>query len=170
MKRVFAMLCLSMLSAAAFAGHHHGGGNGSVVTWRSIVGVITAPNVDNPVGIIDSGTFPWSARSGRASVNLSTGTASFEVEGLVINGATFSGTAGPITEVTGTLVCNPDDPAPMILDTTAVELDPQGDASFFGRIDNIPDSCVNPLFLVRIATPAGAAGRWIATGAERVVG
>jgi len=30
-------------------------------------------------------------------------------------------------------------------------------------------NCANPLFLIRIATPAGAAGRWIATAAERFI-
>jgi len=166
MKKVCAMLSLVLLTSASFA---HA--TDLVVDWGSIVGVITAPNVNNPVGTINSGTFPWSTRSGRAGVNLSTGAAFFAVEGLVINGgAALSGTPGPVTQVIGTLVCNSGDPTPTILDTPAVRLDKQGDAFFSGRIDGIPASCVNPLFLVRIATPAGAAGLWIATGAERSVG
>jgi hypothetical protein len=34
------------------------------VRFERIVGVITALNVDNPVGNIHSGTFPWTTRSG----------------------------------------------------------------------------------------------------------
>ena len=154
------------------------------VHWRSIVGVITAPddpstpaaeNINNPVGNIASGTFPWSVRSGRARVNLSTGAAHFEVQGLVINGQIFSGTPGPVTEVTGTLVCNAGEQSEAALDTSDVPIDGTGDAQFSGTIENIPATCANPLFLVRIATianpqnPNGARGFWIATGAERSI-
>lgn len=173
MKQVCAVLCLLLSASAAFADDRHQAGDpyhgndGSVVRWRSIVGVITAPNVNNPVGTINSGTFAWSARGGRARVNLSTGAASFEVDGLVINGSTFSGTAGPISEVTGTLVCTLADQNLLVRDTPPVPLSERGDARFHGQIGDIPSSCNNPLFLIRIATPAGAAGRWIATGADR---
>lgn len=165
MKRMLALLAVLCSTTAAFA-HHH---DDTVVRWRSIVGVITARNVDNPVGNISSGTFAWQARSGRASVNLSTGAASFEVEGLTINGSVFSGTPGPIDAVTGTLVCNAGDlDTQTVLDTPSVPLNIHGDARFNGNIAGVPASCGNPIFLVRIATPAtGAVGRWIATGAER---
>ena len=154
------------------------------VRWKSIVGVITAPddvttaaaeNINNPVGNVDSGTFPWSVRAGRARVNLATGMASFMVRGLVINGQSFSGTPGPVNAVTGTLVCNSGDQTEVALDTSDVPLDGQGRAVFSGKIDNIPATCSNPLFLVRIATianpqnPNGARGFWIATGSERSI-
>src|SRR5262245_43596621 len=57
------------------------------VRWKNIVGVITAPddlttdaaeNINNPVGNVDSGTFPWSVRSGHARVNFDTGRVEFE--------------------------------------------------------------------------------------------
>src|SRR5262249_11643997 len=99
--------------------------------------------------------------------NLSTGTASFEVKGLVINGTIFSGTPGPVSAVTGTLVCNAGDSAEAAIDTVPVPLNAQGDASFSGHIENIPATCNNPLFLIRIAVPVGAKGFWIATGVER---
>jgi hypothetical protein len=51
-----------------------------------------------------------------------------------------------------------------------VALDAQGDAHFTGTIANIPNPCDNPIFLIRIAVPVGAAGRWIATGADRIGG
>jgi hypothetical protein len=172
MKKLSVALCLLVFASTSFAqpydGPHRGYG-GSFVRWKSIVGVITAQGVDNPVSSnIHSGTFAWSARRGNASVSLTTGAAFFEVEGLVINGTMFSGTPGPITSVTGTLVCNAGDPSQEVaLDTNEVPLDAQGNAVFLGFIQNIPYACGNPLFLIRIANPAGAAGRWIATGAER---
>ena len=140
------------------------------VRWQSLFGVTTAVNVSNPVGTIDSGTFAWSALGGRASVDLRTGATSFVVDGLVINGTIFSGTPGPVTAVTGTLVCNAGDPEQTALDTRAVSLSSRGDAAFVGHLENIPSSCGNPLFLIRIAIPTGAAGRWIATGADRLIG
>ena len=165
-KKVCAVLCAVLsvlLLTSAFAGSN------SIVRWNQIVGVITALNVDNPVGSISAGTFPWSAGSGHAHVDLSTGQTSFQVEGLVINGTVFSGTTGPITAVEGTLVCNPG-PAQTVQDTASVPFEVQGDANFTGTIGKIPNPCDNPIFLIRIAAPVGAAGRWIATGADRTGG
>jgi len=81
-----------------------------------------------------------------------------------------SGTPGPVTAITGTLVCGAGTGIQSIHDTTPVSLNAHGDAHFSGQIAGVPLSCANPVFLLRIATPAGAAGRWIATGAERFVG
>ena len=179
MKKVCAVL-LAVLSvsllASAFAGPHKGrlaisGGEANVVRWDGIDGVITALNVDNPVGNIHSGTFPWSAGSGQALVNLKTGATSFQVEGLVINGAIFSGTPGPITMVTGTLVCDAGTPTETAFDTPSVPLDAQGDANFSGQLSGVPTTgCGNPIFLIRIADLPGATGLWIATGADRIGG
>jgi len=141
---------------------------GESVRWNGMVGVITAPAVDNPVSGIHAGAGPWSVRSGRARVNLATGAAFFDVDGLVLNGGNSSGTPGPVTAVVGTLVCNPG-ATPVILDSAPVALNARGDAQFAGQMSGIPSTCNNPLFLIRIAAPAGAAGRWIATGTERVV-
>ena len=79
-------------------------------------------------------------------------------------------TPGPVSAVVGTLVCNPGTQTVAILDTTSVTLNVRGDAEFSGLLQNIPVTCANPLFLVRIAAPAGAAGRWIGTGTERLIG
>jgi glycine cleavage system aminomethyltransferase T len=82
MKKECAVLCAVLsvlLLVSAFAGEDN------VVRWARIVGVITTLNVDNPVGNISSGTFSWTTRRGIASVNLATGAASWEVDGLVIN-------------------------------------------------------------------------------------
>jgi hypothetical protein len=60
----------------------------TVVRWNTIVGVITALNVDNPVAgtSIHSGTLPWTTLGGKARVNLTTGAVMFDVDGLVLNG------------------------------------------------------------------------------------
>jgi hypothetical protein len=163
MKKVSAVLCavLSVLFlASAFAGEDN------FVRWDRIVGVITALNVDNPVGNIHSGTFPWTTRSGLARVDLTTGAVNWEVDGLNINGAVFSGTPGPITAVRGTLVCNAGGNQ-TVFDTAQVPLSVHGDAQFSGHfIGGAPGTCGNPIFLIRIVVPASAAGRWIATGAN----
>jgi hypothetical protein len=167
MKKVLAVLLpLTLCAAVAFA---HGYDD-SIVRWHNIVGVITSPGVDAPVGNIHAGATAWTMRSGHASVDLSNGATFFEVEGLNINSTTSTGTTGPISAVTGTLVCNNADRSQTNLDTASVSLSAQGDAHFSGRIDGVPATCGNPLFLIRIATPAGAAGRWIATGTERFIG
>ena len=166
MKRVCAMLFLLLGASAAFAQ-----GTSNVVRWQSMAGVITAQGVDNPVSKnIHSGTFAWTVRSGSASVNLATGATQFHVEGLNINGAAFSGTPGPIPAVTGTLVCNAGTTTEVALNTAAANLDAQGDTQFRGHIANIPATCSNPLFLLRIARLPGANGLWIATGAVRSIG
>src|SRR6266849_9721748 len=164
---IAAAIAISLTATAARAD------DDAIVRWKNIVGVITEKNVSNMVANIDSGTFAWSVRSGHARVDLMTGHAAFEVEGLAINGAQFSGTPGPM----GTLVCNAVDAtqntpgSSKIANTRSVPLNAQGDAEFSGTIQNIPSPCNNPLFLVRNATQAtGNVGRWIATGTERTIG
>lgn len=167
MKKICLMLFMLLLPSAAFAQ----GRNDEAVRWKTIVGVITAQGVNNPVSQnINSGTFAWSARSGHARVNLATGTAAFEVEGLVINGTSFSGTPGPITSITGTLVCSAGTDQEFTQDTEPVALSAEGNAKFSGQLANGPIACENPLFLIRIFAPQGAQGRWIATGAQRFFG
>ena len=168
MRSVFAGLLTLAMASSAMA---------SQVRWHDVVGVITAQNVDNPVcatnqgnctgTVIDSGTFAWSARSGRARLNTDTRSASFEVDGLVINGTQFSGTPGPVSQVEGTFVCNLGGAGEAVIDTPPVALDRRGDAEFSGHLSGIPANCGNPLFLIRIVNPAGALGRWIATGVDR---
>ena|SRR6185369_946997 len=177
MKKLVLMLSLLVFAATSFAQNKHRNDD-NVVSWKNIVGVITALNVDNPVNngnandpnAIHSGTFPWSVRRGSVSVDLASGSTSFFVEGLSINGAQFSGTPGPITSVVGTLVCNPGQPNQAAIDTDAVSLSGQGRARFLGQLAGIPNQCTNPLFLIRIAGLPGANGLWIATGTERSFG
>jgi hypothetical protein len=173
----FTLLCAG--SALADASYD----NEAVVGWRNIVGVITAPGIDNPVAVISddqnnvvskvsSGTSPWTTRTGTARVDLTTGHIEFSVRGLVLVGGNATGTAGPINQVTGTLVCNPgstDQTQPQaILDSRPVTLSPNGNASLSGQLlTAVPSPCTGPLFLIRIGPAFGGfAGRWLATGVE----
>jgi hypothetical protein len=169
MKKIFAMLFMLLSASASFAQH----GDDAVVRWKSILGVIATQQDTNPVSNnIDSGTFAWTTAGGHARVNLATGAAAFTVEGLVINGSQFSGTPGPITSVTGTLVCNAGIPGQeFTVDSPPVDLSPLGNARFSGSLSDGPiSSCGNPLFLIRIFNIPPARGRWIATGAQRFFG
>jgi hypothetical protein len=160
---VLKKVCLLSLTlcAAAFAQ------GDTVVRWRGIEGVITAPGVDNPVGQIHSGAGPWTTREGSARVNLDTGEGSFEVEGLVLNGGNASGTPGPVNSVVGTVVCNPGSPSGTVeaaIDTPAASLSVTGNAELSFDI-SVPPVCNNPVFLIRVAS-----GRWIATGTTPATG
>src|SRR5262245_50189328 len=164
MNKAVAVL-VALLSSGAFAAAYD---NDSVVRWNGIAGVITAPGVDNPVAVvtdetgnvisaIHSGTLPWVTRRGSARVDLNTGSVAFSVNGLVLNGGNATGTAGPINQVTGTLVCNPgsaDATKPqIILDTPPVKLSARGNASFIGELTSantgdaaVPSPCEGPQF------------------------
>ena len=169
MKELFLTLLLAVTAVSAFAQ------NNVVVRWNQIAGVITAPGIDNPVGgttdasgnkinQIHAGAGPWTTRDGSARVNLATGEGSFDVDGLVLNGSSASGTPGPINSVVGTLVCNPGTAAQAILDTPATHLSPKGNADLSFRL-NVPAECASPVFLICIPQ---AGLRWIATGTRPV--
>ena len=155
MKKV--SLLLLTLCAGAFAQ------SDTVVRWRGIEGVITAPGVDNPVGQIHSGAGPWTTHDGSARINLNTGEGFFEVEGLVLNGGNSSGTPGAVKSVVGTLVCNPGNAGggtETAIDTPATSLSNEGNAELAFRL-TVPVVCNNPVFLIRVP-----AGKWIATGTK----
>jgi hypothetical protein len=167
MKKLIIMLAALPLAGAVFAS----GADDATVQWRGLAGVITSQGVDNPISAnISSGTFAWTARDGHAQVDLRAGAFSFSVDGLVINGTPFSGTPGPVTAVTGTLVCDPGTANEAVYDSPTVALSGKGNARFSGSLPSGLVECTNPLFLVRIAAPVAAAGRWIATGTQRVAG
>ncbi len=156
--KVCSLLLLAFSASAAFAQ------DATVVRWQKINGVITAPGVNNPVGGIASGALPWTTNGGTARVNFRTGSVFFFVDGLVLGGGNAVGTTGPVTTVTGTLVCNAGSTSgagQQVLDTPAVALSPEGDAQFSGVFSSIP-TCTKPLFLIR------AGGKWIAAGAVPV--
>lgn len=184
MKKALALAVTVLCGGAVLAAQND---QGSIVNWRNIVGVITAPGIDNPVGgttdnygnvvgQIHSGTLPWTTRTGSARVDLTTGIVEFSVRGLVLNGGSATGTPGPINQVEGTLVCNPgsaDVSQPQaILDTEPVTLNARGNANFLGQLTTaVPVPCAGPLFLIRIGPAFGGfAGRWLATGVDPRLG
>src|SRR5258705_4330286 len=133
-----------MLCARAFAQ------SDTVVHFRGMEGVITAPGVDNPVSQIHSAPGPWTTRGGSARVNLETGEGSFEVEGLVLNGGTGSGTTGPVTSMIRTFVCNTGSPAGSAeagIDTPATHLSDDGNAELSFKI-NVPPACNHPVVFI----------------------
>ncbi|MBV9398316.1 MAG: hypothetical protein JO062_10080 [Bryobacterales bacterium] len=157
MKKVVTVMLPFLFAAVSFGQNN--------VTWLRIVGVITAPGVQNPVAGIASGGLPWTASGGTVTVNLTEGTVGFVVEGLVLVGGNASGTPGGVTSVKGTLVCAAGANDQAVIDTPAVALSPQGNASFSGQFEGAPPAtCVNPLFLIRV----GGANAWIATAAVRL--
>src|SRR4030095_7614994 len=116
---------------------------------------VVTDNDRNVVSQIHSGTLPWVTRSGSARVDLTTGEVQFNVSGLVLIGGNASGTAGPINQVTGTLVCNPGSTDPnqlqAVVDTAPVALSTLGNARFSGELSTaVPYPCTKPLFLIRI--------------------
>ena len=135
----------------------------TIVRWRGMQGVITAPGINNPVGQIQSGAGPWTTRNGNAQVDLTTGQGFFEVEGLVLNGSNSSGTPGQVNTVMGTLVCNPGGAggaAEVAVNTPTTSLSSDGNAELSFQIA-VPPACNNPVFLIRTA-----GGKWIATGTK----
>jgi hypothetical protein len=165
MKLASWMFLAGLCASASFA-------QNTTVRWGNIVGVITAPGVDNIVGgtvdsngigrnQIHSGTSPWTTRDGGAHVNLSTGEGAFHVEGLVLIGGSASGTPGPVNSVVGTLVCNPGAPSQTVIDTPSAALSPLGNAELAFRLRGLSWTCGSPIFLIRIPQ---FGLRWIATG------
>lgn len=160
MRKTLVLLVLLLFASAAV------GEDDAVVRWQTIVGVITAPGVNNPVAGIPSGALPWTAKGGKARVNLANGDVGFKVAGLVLVGGNVIGTRGDLTEVKGTLVCNAGTGTQAVIDTPAVPFSVQGDAEFVGSLESLPPTpCANPLFLIRLVN-----NRWIAAGAVRVIG
>lgn len=159
MKKVLAVVLLSLIATVTLVAQS---GSSNVVFWGTIKGVITAPGTSNPVGGIASGTSPWTTVGGFAVVDLTTGAVTFTVAGLVLNGGNASGTPGPVTNVAGALVCSAGS-SPTVVETSSVTLSAQGNAAFSGTLSNVPSSCTNPIFLIRVP-----GGPWIATGAVRV--
>lgn len=160
MLKLSAMLVLLFFAGSSFA-------QDSVVRWKTIVGVITAPGIQNPVAGIASGGLPWATTGGSARVNLANGDIGFRVEGLTLVGGNATGTPGPVSMVKGTLVCNAGKTEQAILDTPNVPLNSEGDAEFAGNLGSMPSPCNNPLFLVRFGAPTGP---WLATGLVRTMG
>ena len=140
------------------------------VEWKQIVGIIAPGNtVGSGTGKVTGGGAPWHTSRGSAEVNLTTGDLRFTVEGLVLAGGNSIGTPDGVTTVKGTLVCDTtgvNSPNSVLVDTSLVTLDAQGDAKFKGNLGILPVACTSQpsiAFLIRTAS-----GAWIASGMVRV--
>ena len=164
MSAVVTLLAGSLVSLHAYADA------GDTIQWQSIVGIVQANNVVGVgAGSITGGGQPWTTSGGHASVNLRTGQVAFEVRGLVFAGGNTIGTPAPIAQVTGTLVCDTNGSAgaggnSVLVHTSAVPLDSEGNARFSGSVGPLPSVCITErdvAFLVRVP----GLNRWIANGA-----
>jgi len=148
------------------------------VSWRQIVGIISAGNVVGVgSGAVPGGFLPWTTTTGAARVNLRTGAVQFFVRGLVFAGGAPGitiGTPGPITGVKGTLVCDAAGSSnsgnSVLVETPSITLTASGDAAFSGNLGSLPPVCSTQsdlAFLVRASVVAGNSveGPWIANGA-----
>jgi hypothetical protein len=160
-------------------------GEAKTIRWRSIIGIVEGGNTvgQGNFGFGVNGVLggaPWSTLRGGANVNLDTGEVQFQVKGLVLAVGSSSffglpdlpiGTPGPVSEVTGTLVCDRDgsvNGTSTLVDTPAVRLSPTGDAQFSGNVGPLPAACNQEpdiAFLIRIFDPEAFRGVWIANGA-----
>jgi hypothetical protein len=149
-------LLLLLFSAVGKADGRQGGNN--TVVWETIIGVIQAGNV---VAGIPGGGEPWSTLGGHAFADLTNGVVAFDVRGLALAGGNTIGTTGGVPTVEGTLVCNPAAATPTIINTAAVTLDAQGNASFYGSVGSTAAcSPTSVAFLIRITSN----GHWVANG------
>lgn len=161
----FLFVGLLAVSSPGLAEQH-----GHKLIWKRIVGIAAPGSIvgrrsdgtDCNIGLdcVAGTPAPWTTTEGHAEVDLDHGEVEFSVTGLVLAADpsfTNIGTAGDITLVKGTLVCNDTQPGvPELVDTDAVALSARGNASFRGHVD-LPASCVaepkDMLFLIRIADP-----------------
>jgi len=147
-----------------------GYGDKNSVRWETIIGIIQAGNVvggnttvSPPIPGISGGGQPWSTLGGQAYVNLTNSVVTFEVKGLVLAGGNSIGTPATITQVEGTLVCNPGATTQAIINTPPVTLDAHGNASFNGSFSSSTDACSPTDVAFLITIPSN--GHWIANGA-----
>ena len=162
-------------------------GDSQKVKWARIVGIIAPSSIVGQhqdqtscsvnVNCVQGFGRPWTAKEGRAKVDLLDGEVEIEIRGLVLasdprpQGAVI-GTTGNFRMVKGTLVCNDTGPGvSKLVDTAAFPLSAQGGADFSGTV-SIPMECTDPsdmAFLIWIAQPDFPQNTdlWIAHGAVR---
>jgi hypothetical protein len=168
MKTLMTTSAVGALLLVAIASRSQADDSG-LVLWKKIIGIEQAGNmVGNSPNVVTGGGQPWSALDGYAVVNLSAGTVSFEVRGLVLAGGNSIGTPDGVANVLGTLVCGlMSGETTAVIDTTAVPLSAQGNAELYGgSFSSSTSSCTatDVAFLISNA----ANGAWIANGSVRV--
>jgi hypothetical protein len=174
MRRSILLLLAGVVLVAAPRVFGQGNDNGSVVKWKSLVGVIQPGNVvGSGSGEVPGGGQPWVLLDGNARVNLNTGHVQFVVHGLVLAGGNSIGT-NPITPMRGLLVCDTNGSAgagnSVLVSTELLPVGPQGDLQFEGDVE-LQDVCRTEsdiAFLITSApTEARPNGAWFAAGIVR---
>lgn len=113
-------------------------------------GQLAGSQVGEHVAGVPSGGAPWVITASEFHVSGS-GRTEVEIRGLVISAGPLINTAGPVTMVAASLVCND-----VVSGTTgAVPLSSGGDASIHDSI-TLPASCIEPALLIRIAATTSA--------------
>ncbi len=189
--KLAAIMSVSLVALLVGLGVTTAQADGTQVEWERIVGIIVplsivGQHVGSPpctvnVNCVRGAGFPWTAKEGRAQVDLGDGQVEFKVKGLALSGdppPAVIGTTGIVRMVKGTLVCNVTDAGTTanLVDTPSVALSAQGDAKFSGTV-SLPSACTNEpddiAFLIRVAAVAAGApditDLWIAPGAVRMV-
>jgi len=159
---------------------HAGQDDGNVVKWKQMVGFAISPGSTIPgstmIGGVQGSPFPWTVYDGNAWVHLNSGQVKFQVKGLVLASSTplaVAGTIGLATKVKGTLVCNGlSNVTSALVDTPAIPLDPQGNASYVGNVAVPTDCFLTPdklAFVIRVAEAGNPVlvDLWIAVGVVR---
>jgi hypothetical protein len=118
---------------------------------------IVGSNPNVPIAGVASGGAPWVVKRGFA-VLTDDGRLRADVRGLILPNL---GTAGPVTEVSASVVCG----GTVAATSAAVPLTTAGDAEIRAKLQ-IPSPCFAPAVLIRVAGANGntlpAPGPWIA--------
>lgn len=141
---------------AGAASRDHGGKGGDDGEGRTLVRSTLAPSVPtDPAfhGIAAAGA-PWVIRSGTVRLK-SDGELDARIRGLVL---TSTGTAGPVTTVSVSLLCGADAQAGPAATTGPFPLSTAGNARIETRL-TVPATCLAPIFVVH---PNAGATRYIA--------
>lgn len=113
-------------------------------------GQLAGSQVGEHVAGVASGGAPWVITASEFRVSGS-GRIEVEIRGLVLSAGPLINTAGPVTMVSASLVCND-----VVAGTTgAVPLSSGGDASIHDSLA-LPSSCIAPGLLIRIAATTSA--------------
>ena len=164
---VAATLCLSLQAQA---------GSDAYLEFEGAIGVdplTAAGGVDalNTVRGVAPGGRAWVLRKLSATIRKD-GTMQARGKGLLFTSGEAIATRGAVTHVGATLACGAADATAIKFNTTAFALDAAGNFSIRGplSIDGVntavlPDTCSNPVLLIRGANPAtNALGGWFAAG------
>ena len=167
MKKLLVVLFAVAFSAAVGFAQDN---DDDVVRWRSIVGVITTPGVNNPVAGINAGATAWTTRAAAPVSTSRPDLLPLRSKGWSSTERTPPERRDLFSEVVGTLVCGAGSTTQIVLDTTPISSERARRCAFlwppFRGTDNLRQSPLPGAH--RGASRCGR--RWIGTGVERFIG